>query len=60
VFRLSRLTKEGHMIIKPEQQAEILQMMETNNIPTFEEYQKKMAKRMDSRISASQNKKKKK
>ena len=60
VFRLSRLTKEGHMIIKPEQQEEIRQLMEDNNIPTFEEYQKKMSKRMDSRINASQNRKKKK
>ena len=59
VFRLSRLTKEGHMIIRPEQEAEILQMMVDHNIPTFEEYQKKMAKRMDSRIAASQKKKKK-
>ena len=59
VFRLSRLTKEGHMIIKPEQEAEILQVMINQGIPTFEEYQKKMAKRVDARMTASQKKKKK-
>ena len=59
VFRLSRLTKEGHMIIRPEQEAEILQMMYDRNIPEFEEYQKKMAKRVDARVAASQKKKKK-
>ena len=59
-FHLSRLTKEGQMIIKPVQQDEILQMMENNNIPTFEEYQKKMSKRLGDRVNASQNKKKKK
>ena len=59
VFRLSRLTKEGHMIIKPEQEAEILQVMINQGIPTFEEYQKKMAKRVDARVAASQKKKKK-
>lgn len=60
VFCLSRLTKEGHMIVKPEQVAEIKQMMDNNSIPTFEEYQKKMSKRMDNRMAASQNRKKKK
>jgi len=59
-FHLSKLTKEGQMIIKPAQQAEILQIMENNSIPTFEEYQKKMSKRLDDRVNASQKKKKKK
>ena len=59
-FHLSRLTKEGQMIFKPEQKADILQIMENNSIPTFEEYQKKMSKRLDDRVNASQNKKKKK
>ena len=57
VFCLSRLTKEGHMIVKPEQVAEIKQMMDNNSIPTFEECQKKMSKRMDNRMAASQNRK---
>ncbi len=59
-FHLSRLTKESQMIIKPEQKADILQIMENSSIPTFEEYQKKMSKRMNDRVNASQNKKKKK
>lgn len=60
VFRLSRLTKEGHMIIRSEQVAEITQMMEDHSIPTFDEYQKKMSKRLDARVAASNKKKKKK
>ena len=59
VFRLSRLTREGHMIITPEQQAEIEELMMLNRIPNFEEYQKKMAKRLTNRVAASQKKKKK-
>ena len=48
------------MIFKPEQRADILQIMENNSIPTFEEYQKKMSKRLGDRVNASQNKNKKK
>ena len=59
-FHLSRLAKEGQMIFKPEQKADILQIMENNSVPTFEEYQKKMSRRLNDRVNASQNKKKKK
>ena len=59
-FHLSRLAKEGQMIFKPEQKADILQIMENNSVSTFEEYQKKMSKRLNDRVNASQNKKKKK
>ena len=47
------------MIFKPEQKADILQIMENNSIPTFEEYQKKMSKRLNDRVNANQKKKKK-
>lgn len=59
-FRLAKLTRECSMLIREEQQAEILKLMEENRIPTFEEYQKKMRKRVETRAQASQRKKKKK
>ena len=59
-FRMSTLTKECAMRIQPEQQAEILKLMEEQHIPDFEAYQKKVQKSAKTRHEAQMRKKKKK
>ena len=59
-FRMSTLTKECAMRIQPEQQAEILKLMDVQGIPDFEAYQKKVQKSVKTRQEAQQRKKKKK
>lgn len=59
-FRLSRLTKEGHMKFDPAREDEIHQLMERKHIPTFQDYQQRTAYRASQRMAAQQNRKRKK
>lgn len=59
-LRVATLTKECAMRIRPEQQAEILKLLEEKGIPDFETYQKKVQNRVKTRQEAQQRKKKKK
>lgn len=59
-FRLSRMTKEGHMKFDPACEDEIHQLMERKGIPTFLSYQQNTARRVSQRMAAQQNRKRKK
>ena len=58
-FRLSTLTKECAMRIRPEQKDEILKLMDVQGIPDFDAYQKKLRKSASAREQAQQRKKRK-
>lgn len=60
IFRLSRLSRETHMILTDEMEDKVLELMADNGIPRYEEYTHKMAKRATTRMEAQQRKKKKK
>ena len=60
VFRLSRLSRETHMILTDELEPKVLEIMRNEGIPRYEEYTHKMAKRAATRADAQQRKKKKK
>lgn len=60
VFRLSRLSRETHMILTEELEPKVLEIMHNEGIPRYEEYTHKMAKRASTRMEAQQRKKKKK
>lgn len=60
VFRLSRLSRETHMILTEEMEPRVLEIMRNEGIPRYEEYTHKMAKRANTRMEAQQRKKKKK
>ena len=60
VFRLSRLSRETHMILTPEMEEKVLEIMRDQGIPRYEEYTHKMAKRANTRMEAQKRKKKKK
>ena len=60
VLRLSRLSRETHMIVTDEQLPAVMEILENNGIPRYEEYTHKMAKRASTRMEAQQRKKKKK
>ena len=60
VFRLSRLSRETHMILTEEMEPKVLEIMRNEGIPRYEEYTHKMAKRANTRMEAQQRKKKKK
>ena len=60
IFRLSRLTRETHMIVPEGKLAAIEELMTTNSIPRYADYQKKMAQSANARAASQQKKKKKK
>ena len=60
VFRLSRMTKEGVMVIEPGQQAQIKALMEEKGIPTQDEYHGNLTKQAVNKAAAKQKRKKKK
>lgn len=60
ILRLSRLSRETHMIVTDEQLPAVMEMLENNSIPTYEVYTKKMAKQASTRMEAQERKKKKK
>lgn len=60
VLRLSRLTRETHMIVTDEQLPAVLALLQEHQVPRYEEYRKKMAKSAATRAEAQARKKKKK
>ena len=60
IFRLSRLTRETHMIVPEGKLAAIEELMTTNSIPRDADYQKKRAQSANARAASRQKKKKKK
>ncbi len=64
VLRLSRLTRETHMIVTDEQLPAVLTLLEGSGVPKYEDYRRKMAKSAATRAEAQarnrQSRKKKK
>ena len=60
LFKLAKATRECMMIINKEQVKEIEALMEQYQIPTADEFHKRLSDRAKTRVDARQNQKKKK